>query len=286
MFKAATKFSKDTVDGQEHSHGEHAWRSRSKRTPSMCTFALPAIVLALAGLLLAGCSDSPRSTVVGSTSAGTAVATDTITVVGEATVRVPPDEATLTLAVESDGNDPAAAMNKNSGALSAVLERIKHEGVGDDDVVTSNVSVYAIRTYTDTGEERLTGYRAANSVTVTLKDTKKVGQVLSAAIEAGANSVSGPVWGLTDETDAVAEALTEAAHNAKKKAEALADSLDVRLGAVVMMSENSVQAPIYPLYSDSSLAKADAAGAVAETPISGGNLEIVATVTVTFALRH
>jgi uncharacterized protein YggE len=247
-------------------------------------------VVAILGMTLLfallGCSDSPRSTVVVPGTSGVATSLDTITVIGNATVKSAPDEAVLTLAVESDGKDPAAAMNRNASSVSDVIERVKREGVKEEDIKTANVSVYAIRTYTDTGQEKLTGYRAMNSILVTVSDAKLVGKVLSAAIEAGANNVSGPVWQLSDDTKVVAEALKKAAQNARQKAEALADSLGVDLGDVVMMSESGVQTPAYPLYSDTYAAKGGAAGIVAETPISAGTLDVTATVTVTFALRR
>jgi uncharacterized protein YggE len=246
-----------------------------------------ACVLTVAFLLaLAGCSDAPRSTIIAAGSAGAVSSPDTITVVGEATVKSAPDEAVLTLAVESDGKDPAAAMNSNSSSVSDVVKRVKQEGVKDENIETANVSVYAIRTYTETGQEKLTGYRATNSIHVTVSDAKQVGKILSAAIEEGANNVSGPVWQLSDDTKVVGEALKKAAQNARQKAEVLADSLGVDLGDVVMMSENSVQGPVYPMYSNSYSGKADAAGMVAETPISAGTLDVTATVTVTFAIRR
>jgi uncharacterized protein YggE len=244
-----------------------------------------ALVVGVSLFSLAGCSDSARSTVLASNPAGAVSSPDTITVVGEATVKSAPDEAVLTLAVESDGKDPATAMNRNSAAVSDVVERIKREGAKDDDIETANVSVYAIRTYTETGQEKLAGYRATNSILVTVPDAKQVGKVLSAAIDAGANSVSGPVWQLSDDTKAVAEALKKAAQNARQKAEVLADSLGVDLGDVVMMSENSVQVPVYPIYADSYAAK-DSAGALAEIPISAASLDVTATVTVAFALKR
>jgi uncharacterized protein YggE len=252
---------------------------------STILLAIATLVAALLALGLGGCSDSPRSTVVASGSVGAVSSPDTITVIGEATAKSAPDEAVITLAVESDGKDPAAAMNKNSAAVSSVVERIKREGVVDGDIETTNVSVYAIRTYTDTGQEKLTGFRATNSILVTLSDTKQVGKVLSAAIEAGANNVSGPVWQLSDDEKAVAEALKKAAQNARQKAEVLADSLSVDLGDVIMMSENSVRVPVYPVYAGLADAKAGAADFVAETPISAGSLDVTAMVTVTFALK-
>jgi uncharacterized protein YggE len=240
------------------------------------------------GLLAGGCSDSPGNTVIASAPASAVASPDTITVVGEGKVESAPDEAVLTLAVESDGKDPAAAMNKNSAAVKAVVKRLKEEGVDEADIETANVSVYAVRTYSDTGEEKLIGYRASNSVEVTLPDADRVGKVLSAAIEAGANSVSGPVWRLSDDTEAVAQALKKAVENAKARAEVLAQAQGVDLGDVVMMSENSVQVPVYPTYAGAYdlVAKSEAGGGVVDTPISAAKLDVTATVTVTYVLKH
>jgi uncharacterized protein YggE len=259
---------------------------KARTVGAMVILALVVIAVTSFSLSLAGCSDSPHNTVIASDSASAVSSPNTITVVGDATVKSAPDEAVLTLSVESDGKDPATAMNRNSSSVSAVIERVKREGVKDEDLETANVSVYAVRTYTETGQEKLIGYRATNSILVTVSDAKQVGKILSVAIEAGANSVSGPVWQLSDDTKVVAEALKKAAQNAKQKAEALADSLGVDLGGVVMMSENGVQLPVYPMYSNSYAGKADAAGVVAETPVSAGTLDVTATVTVTFALSR
>jgi uncharacterized protein YggE len=260
---------------------------------SECKRLTGAIVLTAAGVvllgtLLAGCSDSPGNAVVAANPGSGVGSTDTITVVGAATVTSPPDEALLTLTVESDGKDPAASMNKNSAAVAAVLERLKGQNIDEADIKTANVSVYPIRTYDpQTGAEKLTGYRSQNSITVTLADTKQVGKVLSAAVEAGANNVSGPIWRLSDDTAVTAKALKKAAENARTKAEALADALGVSLGGVVMISENSVQGPVYPTYAgmlDSAALKAG--GGVSDTPINAGTLDVTATVTVAFAIKR
>ncbi len=156
-------------------------------------------------------------------------------------------------------------MNANSGAVTKVLDRIKSEGVDDSAIRTAYVTVFPVRQYNQqTGEEKLTGYRAQNSVTVTLKDAATIGKVLSAAVEAGANNLSGPVWRLRDDTTTVAEALKQATANARAKADALAAAQGVKVGDVLMMNENTVDVPS-PLYSyGAGAARED----VAATPIS------------------
>lgn len=240
----------------------------------------------LMALVVAGCSDSSDEVVAvtGTTASAAAGAPNTITVVGNAIESSAPDEAVLTLTVESDGVDPGASLNANAVAVQKVLDRLKSEGVAAEKIETANVSVYPIRSYNpDTGQETLTGYRAQNSVNVTLADAQQVGKVLSAAVEAGANLVSGPVWKLSDDTAAVAEALKKAVANARTKAEALAEAQGVKVGDVVTMSESSVQVPVYPIYA-SYAADSARAGGVMDTPISAASLDVSASVTVTYIL--
>ena len=118
-------------------------------------------------------------------------------------------------------------------------------------------------------------------MTVTLADAGQVGKVLSAAVDAGANIVSGPVWTLSDDTAAVAEALKKAVANARTKADALAEAQGVKVGDVVTMSETSVQVPVYPIYYATDSVKA---GGVMDTPISAGSLDVTATITITYVL--
>jgi uncharacterized protein len=248
---------------------------------------LVAIVVGLSVVMFtAGCGDSSEGG--NTTIMSSAVASpDTITVLGTATVTSVPDEAVVTLTVESDGADPAAAMNANSTAVNKVMERLKTEGVEDSAIETTNVTVYPNRQYNQqTGEETLVGYRAQNSVNVTLKDAETVSKVISAAVEAGVNNFSGPVWRLRDDSTAVAEALKQAVVNARSKAEVLAGAQGVKVGDVIMMNEDSVQTPVVPVYSEAYGLGAGDAARVAATPISAASLDVTATVTVTYVLSR
>jgi uncharacterized protein YggE len=235
---------------------------------------------------MAGCGDDAEEaamlTVQPASAAG---APDTITVSGKGTVTTAPDEAVLTLTVESEAPDPGAALDATSQATKKVLERLKAEGAEETAVETSNISLYPIRTYDpQTGEESLTGYRAQNTVTVTLTEALTVGKVLAASVEAGVTNVSGPVWRLAEDSVAVAEALKKAVADAQGKAEALAGAQGVKVGAVVAIVESGLERPITPIYSDMYAAEGAGESRVAEVPISAANLDVTATVTITYAL--
>lgn len=249
---------------------------------------LVGIIAILGGLsvvmFVSGCDGSSESKTPATFVSSAVAAPNTITVLGKATVTSAPDEAVVSLTVESDGVDPAAAMNANSASVTEVMERLKTEGIESAATETANVSVYPNRQYNpQTGEEKLIGYRAQNTVTVTLKDAAVIGKVLAAAVEAGVNNFSGPVWRLRDDSAAVSEALTQAVADARSKAEALAAAQGVKVGDVIMMNEGSVQTPAAQVYYEAYDLGAGAAK-VAPAPISPAALDVTATVTVTYAL--
>ena len=279
----------DEVFGPVKEH-EMPKRVRSAMVRRGLVGLLALLLIGSLGLVLfaAGCSEDEETT-VGETAASIAAASaiaspNTITVLGKATVQSAPDEAVLTLMVENDGTEPGAVLDSNSKTVQQVMDRLKAEGVEDSAIQTANVSVYPIRSYDpQTGKESLSGYRAQNSVTVTLKDAAMVGKVLAASVETGATNVSGPVWRLTEDSAAVSDALTKAVANAQAKAQALADAQGVKLGPVVMMNEGGVDLPVVPMYAEMTAAGADSMK-VSEPPINPGTLDVVATVTVSYGL--
>jgi uncharacterized protein YggE len=240
-------------------------------------------MLALAGVLV-GCGDvgSPAS---GSTALLTGVAANTVTVNGDATVTSAPDEAVIVLMVENDAATAPAAMDATSAQSNQVLTKLKSLGIEDSAIQTSSVTLYPVRSYDPTtGKETLTGYRAQNSVKVTLKDAPTVAKVLAAGVETGVTQVSGPDWRLRDDSQAVNDALKKAVANARAKAETLAAAGGVSIGEVVSISEGSVQMPV-PVYRLSAGAATDSAK-VEQPAVSSGTLDVTATVTITYSLKH
>src|SRR5665811_672393 len=167
------------------------------------------VVLTL-GLFAVGCGTDRDATATAG-AGETAQPIDSITVSGEGLVKAGPDEATLTVTVETDAPDARQALDANSKQTSQVLERLKAEGLDESSLQTSNVAVYPNRRWDpQSGQETLEGYRAQNSIRVVLTDLTKVGDIFTAATEAGANNISGPEWRLADDSAAVTDALDKA----------------------------------------------------------------------------
>jgi len=238
----------------------------------------------LAAVLLVACGHQETRAGDISSQITKAGADNTITVSGRGTVDASPDEAVVTITVETQGADPASALDANSKTTKNVSDRLSAEGIQSDAIQTSNVSVYPDRTYDPkTGKESITGYHATNSVVVTLKDAATVGKVLSGTVEAGATNVSGPVWRVAADSPSVTEALKKAVANARTKAQALAEAEGIKLGAVLTMTEGSVDQPISPQFDS---ARAAGTGSVATPPVSAGTIEITANMTITYSLTR
>lgn len=242
--------------------------------------------LALTGVLLAGCGENggTQEAAQGSTASGSLV--DTIIVSGTGKVTTLPDEATVQVGVENEGATAAEALDANSKDTQKVLDRLKAEGVADDEIETTGVVVYPNRYYdSQSGQEKTTGYRAQNTVTVTFRDLSVIGDVFAAVTEAGADNVYGPSWQLSEDNAAVTTALTRAVANARMKAEAIAADQGVQLGEAIVINESSASNS-YPIYDTRQAAGAEKDGSVTPPPISPQNMEVVATVTVTYRMTR
>jgi uncharacterized protein YggE len=246
--------------------------------------ALVFMLLALVAVL-AGCgNEAPEGTGSAALLTG-AGAANTVTVNGNATVTSPPDEAVIVLTLENDAATAPAAMDATSTQSDQLLAKLKSLSIEDAAIQTSSVTLYPVRTYDPTtGKETLTGYRAQNSVKVTLKDAPTVAKVLAASVETGVTQVSGPDWRLRDDSQAVNDALKQAVAHARAQAETLAAAGGVSIGDVISIAEGSVQLPV-PIYSLSGGAATDS-GKVAPPAVSSGTLDVTATVTITYALKR
>jgi uncharacterized protein YggE len=202
----------------------------------------------------------------------------TITVSGMGIVRSAPDEAVLWIGVQTQSGSANQALRDNAAKMTKVIDGIVRTGVRRDDIATSSVS---LNPNYDTTGQRVTGFTAANQVTVTVRDLSRVGDVIDRAVAAGANLTSGVTFQLSERNQGVNQALAQAVQDARSKAEALASAAGAHLGTVVSVTETSAgaQPPVY--YAPA----ADAGGgSAAPTPIAPGQVETQVSVTVVWEL--
>jgi uncharacterized protein YggE len=195
-----------------------------------------------------------------------------ITVTGSGSVRGAPDRADFSFGVETQGATSGEALDANSAAVQKVIDAVKGAGVADDDIQTQQVTVTP--RYAENGQE-IVGYSATNSVNATIRDLAQAGAVVEAAVAAGANQVYGPTFSISDQTGLYADALEKALDDARSKATTIAGAAGVSLGSIVSVVEGGQVGPPVPMAAEA---------ADASVPIEVGQQEIVATLTVTFAI--
>lgn len=200
----------------------------------------------------------------------TASAATTITVTGNGTVDTTPDRASFDFGVTTQGSTAAEALSRNGSQAQSIVDALKKAGVDSSDIQTTQVSLWP---QTSSDGNRIIGYQASNSVQVTAA-VGQSGDLVDAAVGAGANNVDGPNLDTADKASFYDEALKQALGDAQGKAQAIADAAGLTLGAAVKVREGGNAVPV-PMFA----AKA-AAGAV---PIEAGTQQIEASVTVTYA---
>ena len=180
--------------------------------------------------------------------------TRTITVVGDGMVSVAPDTAAVTLGYEVVTDTVRAGTAAVSLTMSSIIDALHGLGIEDKDIQTSNYNI----SMDNQGPSLATGaappirYRVGSNVTVTIHDLTKVGAVLDAAVNAGANSVYGVSFTVQNQNTLDREAYTLAMNDADARAAYLADLAGVTLGPVISISEVIGGGPV-PLYAKAAI---------------------------------
>lgn len=232
----------------------------------------PSLVLALA-LAMPAASLTPAPLLAQTQEGGT------ITVTGSASVTVVPDLATLTLGVTTMGATAAEALSANSVAVQAVMDRLAAAGIDPRDIQTSNLALNPNYSSYDSNQmPQIQNYTASNQVTVTIRKLDQTGAVLDAAVRDGANTLGGLSFGLADTRPAEDAARKAAVADARARAELLTEAAGVHLGAILSISEGGAEPVPQPMY------RMDMAAA--PVPVSGGTLDVAASVTVVWTLTQ
>lgn len=202
-------------------------------------------------------------------------------VTGESDSKASPDTAVVVLSVVTQSPRALDAQQQNARKSDAVIQAVTQAAGPAPDVKTSGYSLEPQRDWSG-GMERIKGYEARNTVTVTLSALDNVGAVIDAATQAGANSVEGVQFVLREGREARGQALGDASRQAMAKAESMAQALGARIVRVVEEREGGFPAPAAGqeerAYSyeggTGGNANMSAANMAARTPVQAGSLSL------------
>ena len=208
-----------------------------------------------------------------------------ITVTGTSFVEVRPDIATLSLGVVNERPTAAEAESENARAAASAIAGLKEFGVDPKDIKTSSLVLAPVMV-----EERdpktngvvkrtLTGYRAENGLTVTIRDVDKAGVIASRVVASGANFYRGLYFRVSDK-DAREDGLRAAAvKEAMRKAALYSHGAAMKLGRLLAIEPN----PEFGA-ADLPMQRSSEGPCAVVVPIEPGNVRIEATVSATWEL--
>jgi uncharacterized protein YggE len=219
----------------------------------------------------------------GNTIIQTAGSTTGISVTGRSSVTGTPDIVTFQLGVSVERPTVEAARDLAARSQQAVIDSLKANGIDEKDIRTVQFTINPQYTFTPTGGQQLRGYQVSNVVNVKLRRVDNASKVLDDVARAGDNNVvvRSISFAIDDPTKLQAEAREAAMKQAKDKAEELAEHGGVKVGRPISINETASQ-PI-PVAAAQAAIAAPRTGDTS-TPIQAGDLEIVVTVNVVYAI--
>ena len=202
-----------------------------------------------------------------------------IVVTGEGTIKATPDQAWVSIGVESRSKVSKDAQQRNAQAMTAIQQKIAGFGISKDAIKTTAVDLQLEFDYAD-GKQTPRGYVARNTIEVRVDDLAKLGEVLDAVVTSGATMIHGLRFDVKERAALEASALQRAVTNAMAKAGALAAGAKRAVDQIVKIEEIASVEPGPMPRPFAMAARADAA-----TPVAPGELEIRAVVRVTASIK-
>jgi uncharacterized protein len=233
----------------------------------------------------------------------------TLSISSTSTTKVRPDQLSVTLGVETNDTTAQEAVSQNANLTSQVMEAIRALGIEENRIGTSSYTVLPIYEFIQPPQpcieiyppppgcetrQEIIGYRATNTVTVTLDvpffrmttepaPDVNAGQVIDAAVTAGANRVDGIVFFISpNRQQEIRDTLIgDAIANARQRANIAAEALEMTISGVQSATVDPIDFPVFSVdVQEASAAVADSVSA--PTQILPGEQEVSTTVRVVF----
>jgi len=185
-----------------------------------------------------------------------------LVVVGEAVRSAAPDMVELTVGAQNTATSVTQALRDNAARMLHVVQAFTAMGISQADIETTGLSVYPLYSspyqqagqpqpaglgaYPQTGQggiygevQPIVGYYVSSSVKVSLRDASRSGELLDAAIGAGANFCIGLSFRLRDESTVRRATLEAASKDAQAKAAVVGGAVGKRLGDPVTVAADT-----------------------------------------------
>lgn len=199
---------------------------------------------------------------------------------GEATVSAKPDQAVVEIGVISQGATAVAVAGQNAKQTETVLADLAGLLGKGKKLKTTSYSVRPNYQSPKPGAAAtITGYTATNVVEVILDDLTQVSKVIDAATQSGANLVQRLQYQLKNPGAVRAQALRDAAEQAKTNAEAIAAGLGLKVFRILSAEEVTSEDDLV-MHKKAMAPPPPPVGSTPATPLEVGMVEVDVTVLI------
>ena len=199
---------------------------------------------------------------------------------GTGEIKRAPDQAWVDIAAETRGTTPAEAQRTSAEAMTAVQSALQKASLPADAIKTTAYSLTPDMEWAN-GRSRVRGYIARNQIEVRVDALDRLSAVIDAAGSSGATQIAGLRFDIKDRANLEREALRLAVEDALARARAMAAGAKMTLGPILRI-EDEVQQVYKPV---AMMMERAAAAAAPQTPITPGEVEISARVTVVVSIK-
>lgn len=202
---------------------------------------------------------------------------ESLWVTGTGSVEVQPDIAYLRLGVVTEDKSLEIAQKRNAETIGAVIQSLITAGIAERHIQTAEYYIFPEYDYED-GKQNFRGYRVTHLLKVKVENIGDVGSVIDLAVSQGANRVSDIRFDVSNKSEVEQEALRRSIADAQKKAQTIAQAIQVQLHPTpVKVIESGVESVDIPI----SYGKAVVASS-SSTPVQPGETEMTATIQAKF----
>lgn len=203
-----------------------------------------------------------------------------INVSGEGKVKVAPDQALVSVSIETKGTKAEDVKRENDKKMDAILKFIKKSNIATEDFQTQRISLNPNYDY----EKKKYSYVATQTVQILLKDLSKYDTLMEGLVNEGINKIDNVEFKSSKNAQLQSEARKLAIKDAKAKAEDFVSVLGQKVGKAILISDNtqSYNPPPRVYAMKASMAMDESA---ARETLAIGEMEIVVNVNVNFILE-
>ena len=236
------------------------------------------LTLSILAIMIASCTASPSSN----------QQLRTLYVSATGKVDLEPDIATVNIGVKSQSTQADEAFEQNNADVQAIIQTMVDMGIDRSDIQTRSFNIYQQQETTrpmldeeSLAESSQTVFVVENTVSVTVREIDLLGEVLTAVVGQGANTIYGVVFDIEDKEAATVQARQIAIQDAQEKAQAMAEEAGVKLGEIhsIEINQNNLLPREEPAAVDM------AVGGVGIVPISEGTMSINVTVYLVYRIN-